>query len=126
MPSISKMRKVFLSIVLLSILSAFTAQAQQSRVQQATGKEAVTQMDIKYYPNPVVDQLIIEAGEDQAAERLTVRVLNLIGSEMKLDIDRSEPGKVKLNVNDFPTGYYMVSVRDDKNRQSQTFRILKK
>lgn len=120
------MHKVFLSIALLIILSSFTVQAQQSRVQQAAGQEAPTQMDIKYYPNPVVDQLIIEAGKDQTAERLTVRVLNLIGSEMKLDIDRSEPGKVKLNVNDFPTGYYMVSVRDDKNRQSQTFRILKK
>jgi hypothetical protein len=120
------MPKVFLSIALLLFLGGFAVQAQQSRVQQANRQEAVPQMDIKYYPNPVVDQLIIEAGEGQTAEGLTLRVVNLIGSEMKLDLDRSEPGKVKLNVNDFPTGYYMVSVRDDKNRQSQTFRILKK
>jgi hypothetical protein len=104
---------------------AFVAKAQESRMQQAR-QEAVTQMDIQYYPNPVVDQLIIEVKEDQIAERLTIRVLNLIGSEMKPEIDRSEPGKVKLNVNDLPTGYYMVSVRDELNRQSQTFRILKK
>jgi hypothetical protein len=120
------MKKIIFTICILCLTLGSTELFAQQQAEINNRQNSAAQLDIKYYPNPVVDQLTIEVGDEEAASRLNIRILNLIGSEMKLDLDRSEPGKVKLNVADFPTGYYMVSVRDDANRSSHSFRILKK
>lgn len=119
-------RTVFILSLLISGIFCSPVFGQQRVAQtQANTEQNLLKLEVKAYPNPVIDQLTIEANKENA-EKITLRIFSLIGSEMKIQIDRTEPGKLKVNVADFPPGYYMVSVRDEQTRRSESFRILKK
>ncbi len=111
---------VFLSFFLLGSIQAQTASKSVS--QNAVN----TKIEVKAYPNPVVDELFIETPEGMNVKELSIRIFSLIGTEMKISKEVENSTKVRIDFKNFPPGYYLISIRDEVSRKTDSIRILKK
>jgi hypothetical protein len=85
-----------------------------------------SKIEVKAYPNPVIDELNIETQEGLKVEDLTIRIFSLIGTEMKISKEVEDSRKMRIDMKNFPPGYYLVSIRDEVSRRTDSMRILKK
>lgn len=74
--------------------------------------------NIKIYPNPVSDVLIIEAKEGERAE-----LINILGEHIKTI--RSQEMSSKVNISDLREGAYILRLLDSKGSIIATYKLIK-
>ncbi len=80
---------------------------------------------VEVFPNPTSDYLTVDLSKlSLISPKIEIR--NIIGSQMRMDIEKLEDKKHRVDVKDYPPGYYLVLVRDVRSKFQQTIRFSKK
>ncbi len=118
-----KMRFFKLVVFLLFISSAGYS---QSEVEYSANPElASISKSIKLFPNPTTDFLHVRF-DHVKAENVTIVVHNVIGNEMKLEVEVIDQHEVQVKVKDLAAGYYLLAIRDDETKFRGTYKFLKR
>lgn len=80
---------------------------------------------IKLYPNPTVDDLIIQV-ENSTLKSTQIELHSLIGNQIEISPENLGGGKYRVSVENLASGYYLVVVRDDQSRFKVARKFLKK
>ncbi len=95
---------------------------------QDVNNPAVAKSDkvkVEVFPNPTSDYLTVDLSKlDLKSPKIEIR--NIVGSQMRLDVEKLEDKKHRVDVKEYPPGYYLVLVRDDRSKFQQTVRFSKK
>lgn len=101
---------------------AASAQSQGLLSSNSNDNEKVK---VEVFPNPTSDFLNIDLSHlDLKKPKIEIR--SIIGSKMKVNLEKNGLKKYKVDVKTFPRGYYLVLVMDDQSKFQQTVRFSKK
>ena len=95
--------------------------------QVTTERSKVTNDKIKVdvFPNPTTDQITIDLSKTEVKQPI-IEIRSIIGSKMQVTVEKLGLQKYKVDVSRFPRGYYLVLVREDREKFQQTVRFSKK
>ncbi|MCE7991290.1 MAG: T9SS type A sorting domain-containing protein [Roseivirga sp.] len=119
---ISFTKTLFFSFLLMMAF-AFQSQAQQG--QELAAKNNGAQVKVEVFPNPATNYLTVDLSK-LSLDDPKIEIRNIIGSKMRFRSEDLGGKKQRLDVQDYPPGYYLVLVRDDKTKFQQTVRFSKK
>ena len=91
-------------------------QLQLTEGEPASSKDLSEMVSVKIYPNPVDAQLNLEIESDLSGS-FEMRIYNFYGQMVKVDTIELRNGKNTsfLNLNDLPTGNYLLQLSDGEN-----------
>ena len=93
--------------------------------QETNNPKAIVKVKIEVYPNPTTNYITIDFSKlDLTSPRIEIR--NIVGSQMRTSIEKLSKDKHRVDVKDYPPGYYLVVVKDDRTKFRQTVRFSKK
>lgn len=81
--------------------------------------------DIKLFPNPAVEYLIVEI-KDQQMTSVEFELNNIIGNIISLRSEKIEGNRYKFYVKDLSPGYYFLTVKDNDSGYKRAVRFVKK
>lgn len=115
----------FTRLLLLAVF--FTAISLQVNAQDNKVLAAVNDNKVKVevFPNPTSNYLTIDLSK-LSLDKPKIEIRNIIGSKMQAQTEKLNGKKYRIDVQDYPAGYYLVLVRDDKTKFQQTVRFSKK
>jgi Secretion system C-terminal sorting domain len=95
--------------------------------QEVSNSNAKTAVKVKIdvFPNPTTDYLTVDFSKLKL-ERPKIEIRNIVGSQMRATVEKLSKGKHRVDVKDYPPGYYLVVVKDDRTKFRQTVRFSKK
>lgn len=80
---------------------------------------------VQMYPNPATDYLTIKLQTpDAGAVQLTMH--SVIGNALAIEREQIDDYEVRLRVKDLPSGYYFLSVKEEKSGLKATYKFLKR
>ncbi len=122
-------------LLLLFIGLTISGSMAQSTVGQNQGKSREfsffedkvlePRSDIKLFPNPATDYLIIEL-KDQKMTSVEFELNNIIGNIFSLRSEKIEGNRYKFYVKDLSPGYYFLTVKDNETGYKRAYRFVKK
>lgn len=115
--------KTLVFSLLLSVMFAFQSQAQQGKELSAKNNGVTVKVEV--FPNPATNYLTVDLSK-LSLDDPKIEIRNIIGSKMSFRSEDLGDKKQRLDVQDYPPGYYLVLVRDDKTKFQQTVRFSKK
>lgn len=115
--------KTLIFSFMLMMLFAFQSQAQQGK--ELSAKNSGAQVKVEVFPNPATNYLTVDLSK-LSLDDPKIEIRNIIGSKMRFRSEDLGGKKQRLDVQDYPPGYYLVLVRDDKTKFQQTVRFSKK
>jgi hypothetical protein len=80
---------------------------------------------VEIFPNPATEFITVKFAGPIARE-VKLSVHNVIGNTMELESEVLDEHEIKLRVKDLSTGYYLVSVKDERLNISSTYKFLKR
>lgn len=117
------LRKLVLGLALLCIASM--ASAQSSRLANVSNDGNDEKIKVEVFPNPTSDYLTIDLSNlDLRKPKIEIR--SIIGTKMRINLEKNGLKKYKVDVQSFQRGYYLVLVMDDQSKFQQTVRFSKK
>lgn len=81
--------------------------------------------DIKLFPNPAVEYLIVEIKDEQMTS-VDFELNNIIGNVISLRSEKLEGNRYKFYVKDLSPGYYFLTVKDNDSGYKRAVRFVKK
>lgn len=81
--------------------------------------------DIKLFPNPAVEYLIVEIKDEQMTS-VDFELNNIIGNVISLRSEKIEGNRYKFYVKDLSPGYYFLTVKDNDSGYKRAVRFVKK
>lgn len=82
--------------------------------------------NISVYPNPVADDYVFVKMEDLDARQVKFTLYNIIGNEMRAEIEVLGQHEVRMRIKDLAAGYYLIALRDDGTKFKGTYKFLKR
>ncbi|MBM3177664.1 MAG: T9SS type A sorting domain-containing protein [Bacteroidetes bacterium] len=80
---------------------------------------------ISVFPNPVTEVLTVSA-EGLEVGDLRIGMFNIIGNEVSVEPEFSDGAEIRIRIKDLPSGFYLLSIRDEKTGQKTTKKFLKR
>ena len=80
---------------------------------------------IQIYPNPATEFLNVKL-EVPHAKQVKLTCLNILGSTMEMETEIVDDFEIRIRVKDLTSGYYFISVQDEKLKTKSTFKFLKR
>jgi hypothetical protein len=80
---------------------------------------------VSIFPNPAVEFVSVKF-EAPVAKQVRLTVHNVIGNTMELENEVIDEHEIKIRVKDLATGYYLISVKDERINLSSTYKFLKR
>jgi Secretion system C-terminal sorting domain len=115
--------KAFKPIVILSlaVLLMFSAKAQVKDDSYATDPTKA----IRLFPNPAVDFVSVRF-ETPLANIVQVSLHDIIGNEIPVEMEVYGEYEIHLKIKDLPTGYYLVTVKQEEGSHRSILKFLKR
>ena len=108
--------------LLLMVMLCFQVNAQENRgLASANDPKA----KVEVFPNPTTQYLTIDLS-NLSLKDPKIEIRNIIGSKMVSHTEDIGRKQYKVDVQDYPPGYYLVLVRDDRSKFQQTVRFSQK
>lgn len=79
---------------------------------------------IKVVPNPVKSIVVIQM-ESSEESTLNISLFNLAGTQLLEKLNQNPTDSLELNLNDFPSGIYLLRFTDQEGRLVRTFKLSK-
>lgn len=93
--------------------------------QETNASKPAVKVKIEVFPNPTTNYLTVDFSKmDLTKPKIEIR--NIVGSQMRTSVEKLSKGKLRIDVKDYPPGYYLVVVKDDRTKFRQTVRFSKK
>lgn len=118
---ILRIRIVLLAFFLFVGMSAFGQTQNTGEISNSMGVD----VKVDVYPNPTSEQITIDLSKSDV-DQPKIEIRSIIGSKMNIFLESAGYKKYKVNVSNFPRGYYLVLVREDRSKFQQTVRFSKK
>ncbi len=80
---------------------------------------------VEIFPNPAIEFVNIKFTAP-IANKVRLSVHNVIGNTMELESEVIDEHEIKIRVKDLATGYYLISVKDERLNVSGTYKFLKR
>ena len=80
---------------------------------------------VALYPNPATEYLTV-IFDHFNLKNVEFELYNIIGNNLKVDVDEISRGKYKINVGNFNPGYYLLVIRDPVKRFNKAYKFQKK
>ena len=123
--------KEVLLIVILCFFSFGVSQAQSEYTEEKNMETSYFQNDkivlknkIEIYPNPAVENIFIKI-ENSELEKVEFELFNIIGNSLDIEPEEISKNTFKINVEEFPAGYYLIIIKDPITRFNQAFKFNK-
>jgi len=114
------MRLSFIILIGLTVLT-LPAHGQFSRETSSDpGK------NISIYPNPVADDFVFVKMDDLDARQVKLTLYNIIGNEIRTEVEVLDQHEVRMRIKDLASGYYLIALRDEGSKFKGTFKFLKR
>jgi len=85
----------------------------------------VSNNNIEVYPNPAFEELTIELDLEKNYQNLKITLLDRLGRVIYQESHKNQSsGQFKLNISDFSSGLYLLSVQTDSYQNTQKVMIL--
>ena len=81
--------------------------------------------EVKLFPNPAVDYLIVEL-KDENMTSVDFELNNIIGNTFSLRSEKINGNRYKFYVKDLSPGYYFLTVKDRDSGYKRAYRFVKK
>lgn len=82
-------------------------------------------LKINFYPNPATEILNVEVSSG-AIDRNSVEIFNIIGNKIEVSIEQVSGSELRINIDKLTPGYYLLAVRSQNARTSQSYKFLKR
>ncbi len=105
-------------------LLVFSMSAQSERLARANNN-GNDKVKVEVYPNPTSDYLNIDLS-DLKLQKPKIEIRSIVGTPMRINLEKNGRDKYKIDVQSFARGYYLVLVMDDRSKFQQTVRFSKK
>jgi hypothetical protein len=115
----------FFTLVVFFIFFSIAGFGQSGVEYTANPELASISKSIKLFPNPTTDYLHVKF-DHVKAENVTIVVHNVIGNEMKLEMEVIDQHEIQVKVKDLAAGYYLLAIRDDETKFRGTYKFLKR
>jgi hypothetical protein len=115
----------FIKFFVLALLIATAGFSQSSVEYTANAELASISQSIKLYPNPTTEYLNVKF-DHVKADNVSLVVRNVIGNEMKIEIEVIDEHEIQVKVKDLAAGYYLLAIRDDETKFRGTYKFLKR
>lgn len=116
-------RKLFLTFVcaVMTVIISM-GQVKEDSFYQRT-PDPIKSVEI--FPNPATEFVTVKFA-NPIANKVKFSVHNVIGNIMELESEIVDEHEIKIRVKDLATGYYLVSVKDERSNLSSTIKFLKR
>ncbi|MBO3700781.1 T9SS type A sorting domain-containing protein [Roseivirga sp. E12] len=115
------LRKLVFGLALLCV--AFMASGQSERMAKVSNDDEKIKVEV--FPNPTSDYLTIDLSNLELVKP-KIEIRSIIGTKMRVNLEKNGLKKYKVDVQSFQRGYYLVLVMDDQSKFQQTVRFSKK
>ena len=117
--------KIF-TIVLTIVSGAFSLFAQDRVAQAAPATERIDVIkSVHLFPNPAEEFVHVKSEHIQASD-VKISLHNIIGNQINAETEVVNEHEIRIRVKDFTSGYYLISLRDDKRNLTATVKFLKR
>jgi hypothetical protein len=118
------MKKLLLVLGLLIFALGGYAQSGQDFV--SFGDELLVQKNkIEIFPNPSVDYLNVHIKNSELSKTELI-IHSIIGNQYTIEVEKVGTEEYRIDVQDLPKGYYLLSIKDATSNFSKTFKFLKR
>ncbi len=115
----------FFKLVVILLFVTAAGFSQSSVEYSANAELASISKSIKLYPNPTTEFINVKF-DHVKAENVSIVVHNVIGNEMKIEVEVVDEHEVQVRVKDLAAGYYLLAIRDDETKFRGTYKFLKR
>lgn len=77
------------------------------------------------YPSPATEYLHVKF-ETPHARKVKLTMHSIIGSIVEVETEVMDDYELRLRVKDFPSGYYLLAIRDQESNYRTTIKFLKR
>lgn len=110
-----------ISILCITVLLTLSAKAQVK--EEAFSLDPIK--SIRLFPNPAIDYLSVRFEAPQA-RTAKIALHNIIGNEILVEVEIHDEYEIHIKVKDLPTGYYLVTVKQEDGNHRSTLKFLKR
>lgn len=104
--------KKLLLVICLGTISISLAAAGGLNDPAPFGKKNVftVKQDAPVYPNPARDHIFLHLAETApiSSQDIKVEIRNILGNKMPVQLESISGGKFRINLSDYPSGYYLL------------------
>lgn len=122
------MKQFLLSLIVLGFLSSGTTALAQSQGELDRFNASTMTEDanvVKLFPNPTDDFIQVEI-RNSNLENPEIKLYNVIGNEISLEVVEKEENLYEIQVKDLPPGYYLIAIRDEQTFFRETYKFVKR
>ena len=113
------------TVVFLVAFGVFEVFAQERTPQSPRSENFDVIKSVQVFPNPASEYVHIRLEHIKAADiKLTLH--NIIGNEMRAETEIVDEHELRVKIKDLDTGYYLISLQDEKLHLRGIYKILKK
>jgi hypothetical protein len=105
-------------LCLTVLANAQTAFDENAAIQDPQAK-------IQLFPNPASDYLHVKL-DGVRVINFEIVVRNIIGNEIKTEVEFIGDNEFRLRVRDFTIGYYLLALRDEDSNFKGTYKFVKR
>jgi len=107
-------------LVIFALLMAGKVRGQSEAAGQKTRLKSVS-----VYPSPATEflQVRFESPQDK---NIAVAVHNIIGNALDVELEWVDDFELQLRVKDLPTGYYLLTLKDERSQERHVVKFLKR
>lgn len=113
------------TLILFACVSAFAQGPNGGKDEFPFQLRTEPAKTIQIYPNPATEFINIKF-EAPIANKVRVSIHNVIGNVMEVETESIDEHELRLKVKDLATGYYLVSVKDERVNLNSTYKFLKR
>ena len=120
------MKQFLLSLSVWMCLSVAAPVSQSNASVPPPGSNRFKQ-DVPIYPNPAKDHIFLRLDQ---ANTSNIEIRNILGNKMPLMLERTSFGTYRIDLAQYPSGYYLVIIQDEAVsangiRQKNIYKFLK-
>lgn len=116
-------RKLFLAFacIVMTVIASMGQVKDESFFQRTP--DPIKSVEI--FPNPATEFINVKF-EAPIAKKIRLSVHNVIGNTMEIESEVIDEHEIRIRVKDLATGYYLLSVKDERLNLSSTYKFLKR
>jgi hypothetical protein len=112
-------------LLLLTLTLAVNLSYSQGREEVFYTGQPDPVKSVQIYPNPATEFLNVKLDAPNA-KHAKLTCLNILGSAIELETEIVDDHEIRVRVKDLTSGYYFISVQDEKLKTKSTYKFLKR
>lgn len=119
--------KQFLLLLSVWMCLSVAAPVSQSNASTPPPGSNYPKQNAPIYPNPAKDYIFLRLDQGNTSD---IEIRNILGNKMHLTLERTSFGTYRIDLSQYPSGYYLVIIQNEAVsnsgvRQKNVYKFLK-